>query len=250
DAGLEATAHFYIASMQWIGGRLEAVVTGKQLTPEQRGGIVEDVERGFSETLQPLPWHADTCLGDWHYSRPLYERHGYKSAQSVIQRLCDTVSKNGNLLLNVPVRGDGTIDDDEVAIVERIGEWTARNGAAIFGTRPWRVFGEGPTPVAGGAFGEEKAKAFTPADIRFTTRAGTLYALVLGEPADDRVTIASLATGGTVTSGEVRRVELLGGDGVPLHFDRTARGLTVTLPPRRPRPLVTALAIEGPGLVG
>ena len=246
-AGLEATAHFYNASMQWNGGRLEAVVTGKKLREEQRGAIVEDVERGFSETLRALPWHADTCLGDWHYDRAIYADHRYKPASSVLQRLCDTVSKNGNLLLSVPVRGDGTIDSDEVAILEEIGAWTTRNGDAIFGTRPWRTYGEGPTAVAGGMLAEQNTKPFTASDVRFTTRGDSLYAMLLGRPASDVATITTLASGSSLVRGSIDRVALVGGG--RLEFSRDAAGLHVRLPQRGLDQAVQVLEVNGRGLV-
>src|SRR6267154_2743478 len=90
----------------------------------------QDVGRGFSDSLRPQPWQTDTCLGNWHYDRSLFERHGYKSADSVITRLCDVVAKNGNLLLSVPMRGNGTIDSDEVAILEALAAWMKVNGEA------------------------------------------------------------------------------------------------------------------------
>jgi len=219
--GLQATAHFYNRNLA-RRGRLEAVVTGKQLTGPQRGAIVEDVERGFSDRLRAEAWQTDTCLGDWHYNRARFERHDYVPARTVIQRLADTVAKNGNLLLSVPVRGDGTIDADERRIVADIGAWLRRNGEAIYGSRPWRRFGEGPTNPAAGMMNEGAAKPFTSADIRFTTRAGALYAIVLDTPPDGRVRIASL---GRDEAGPVERVELVGGG--PLAFRQEPVALVV-----------------------
>ena len=94
-----------------------------------------------------LPWQTDTCIGSWHYKRSRFEQHHYKTAQQVMHMLIDIVSKNGNLMLNIPVRGDGTIDDDEVKVLEGIAAWMAVNGEGIYATRPWKVFGEGPTTV-------------------------------------------------------------------------------------------------------
>ena len=99
-----------------------------------------------------------------------------------MHRLCDVVSKNGCLLLSIPVRGDGTIDEEERKIVEGVAGWTSRYGEAIFASRPWRLSGEGPTQVASGQFGERKLKPFEAADIRFTTKGATLYAMTLGAP--------------------------------------------------------------------
>lgn len=245
QAGLDVTAWYYNASQSWNGGMLDAVVTGKQLTPQQRSALVEDVERGFSDTLRRLPWQTDTCLGNWHYDRSLFERHGYKSAASVITRLCDVVAKNGNLMLSVPIRGNGTIDTDEVAILEALASWMKINGEAIFGTRPWKIYGEGPTQVKAGMFGEKDIKPFTAQDIRFTTRRGVLYALGLGWPDAATLTIKSLSAG---VPGQVQRVELLGTDQT-LQYHRDARGLTIILPQQRVGDHVYAFKISGHGLV-
>ena len=248
--GLDATAYFYNASRRWHGGALEAVVTAKRLAAGHERAVVETYERGGSDVLQALPWQTDTCLGDWHYHRDFFTNHWYKSADTVMKRLADVVSKNGNLLLSVPMRGDGTIDADEVRILEDMAAWIRVNGPAIYGTRPWRTFGEGPTRVATGMQNEGDAKPFTSEDVRFTTRDGVLYALVLGWPAGRAVTIASLAHGAPHAAGEVREVSLLGGP-ARLEFTRDARALVVTLPGERPAGAVQvyALAIRGPGLV-
>jgi alpha-L-fucosidase len=161
----------------------------------------------------------------------------------VITRLCDIVSKNGNLLLSVPVRGDGTIDADEQRVLEDLAGWMKVNGEAIFATRPWRVFGEGPTQVQAGMFGEQKAQPFTGRDVRFTTHQGTLYAIVLGKP-EPTLTIKSLAA---TAPGHIDRVELLGGGG-PLKFERDSRGLTVTFPPGPGHEMASVLRISGRGL--
>ncbi len=245
QAGLEAAAYYYNASRGWHDGALQAVITGKKLTALQRRGIVEDIERGFSDSLRPDPWQTCTCIGNWHYSRAIFENHGYKSARTVIQRLADVVSKNGNLLLSIPLRGDGTIDTDELQILRDLAGWTSVGGEAIFGSRPWRVYGEGPTRPAEGTFGEDKASAFTPRDIRFTTRGEALYAIVMDWPAAPTVTIQSLATG---APGAVERVELVGASG-PLPFTRDAEGLKITLPTARPVAFAPVLRIHGTGLV-
>jgi alpha-L-fucosidase len=241
QTGLDITAWFYNQNRRWNDGRLEAVVTGKKLTAKQQGAIVEDVERGFSDQLRALPWQTDTCLGNWHYDRPLYERHGYKSAYSVIARLCDVVAKNGNLLLSVPMRGNGSIDEDEVAILEELARWMAVNGEAIFATRPWRQYGEGPTRLQSGA-GE--SLDFTSQDIRFTRRGETLYALALKWPEADRLSIRALAN---TAGGNVQRVELLGQG--PLKFARDSSALQVELPHNPVGKHVYTFKISGDALV-
>jgi len=247
QAGLDIAAHFYNASMAWHGGKLEAVLNAKEIPAERRAGIVEDVERGQRAGIEPLPWQTDTCIGDWHYNRGVFEGHHYKSAASVIHRLVDIVSKNGNLLLSIPLRGDGTIDADERKVLDGLGEWMGRNGEAIHGTRPWRSFGEGPTQIGGGMFSENQVKDFTDQDIRFTTKAGALYAIGLAWPKSGVMRIASLAQDSALAPGVIERVEAVGAtDSLP--FKRTPQGLEVRLPAGLAGTSAVALKIRGNGL--
>ncbi|MDE2182195.1 MAG: alpha-L-fucosidase [Alphaproteobacteria bacterium] len=243
--GLEIAAHFYNASMAWHGAN-EAVVTAKKLPPAHAPGVVEDIERGLASDIMERPWQTDTCIGDWHYNRAVFEEHRYKTAESVVQMLCDIVSKNGNLMLNIPVKGDGTIDSDERAILADLARWTATNGEAIYASRPWKTFGEGPTKVQSGMFGESNLKGFTGQDIRFTRKGDVLYAAVLGQPAANAVTIASLAQGSHLVGGTIERVTLLGAG--PIAFTRDAAGLSATLPPAPKGVFVPVLKIEGNNL--
>ncbi len=240
QAGLDVTAHYYNSSIQWHGS-LQAVVNCKALPENRRAAVVEDVERGFRADIVPHPWQTDTCIGDWHYNRARYNDKSYMGAAAVIHRLCDVVAKNGCLLLSIPVRGDGTIDSEERAIVEQIGTWTQRFGEAIYGSRPWKLSGEGPTQIASGQFGEGKMKPFEAADIRFTTKGPVLYAITLGRP-DGMVNIASLARTGTVA-----RVEVVGSN-APLSFTQDGTGLHVTVPPAASHDFGVALKITGSGL--
>ncbi len=204
-------------------GATDVVVTGKKLSPLQRRGIVEDVERGFSDRLRPEPWQTDTCIGSWHYDRPLYERDGYKSSRDVIQRLIDVVSKNGCLLVSIPQRGDGSIDDKEEKVLEGMAGWIAVNGEAIYALAAVAgVRRRADQAGRGHAQNEGDAKPFEAADIRFTTKGGELFALPMAWPAGELV-IESLATSGPTSAGEVRRVELLGSS-EPLAFKRDWQG--------------------------
>jgi alpha-L-fucosidase len=238
---LDITAHFYNSSITWHGAN-QAVVNGKNLPEERRSAIVEDLERGYRTEVLPHPWQTDTCIGDWHYDRARFLNKTYMTAEAVVHRLCDTVAKNGCLLLSVPVRGDGTIDEEEHNIVESVGTWTQRYSEAIFSTRPWRLSGEGPTQVAAGNFGEMRMKPFEAADIRFTTRGGTLYAITLGR-AQGEIQVKSLAG-----VGKVQRVEAVGSTGT-LSFRHTADGLHVNIPDGLSHDYGMALRINGEGLV-
>ena len=237
DAGLRIAAHLYNKSIQKKGS-LQAVLTGKILDENQRKAMVWDIERGQSNTIEPLPWQTDTCLGDWHYDRSIYDRKGYKTAKTVIHTLVDVVSKNGNLMLNIPVRGDGTIDSEERKVVEEIGRWMKANSESIYATRPWKISGEGPAmegsaPLKAQGFNEGKGKPFTDKDIRFTSKGDTLYATVLGWPDDGVVTIKSLAGGNPHRPGAITKVTLLRAQ-QELPFQQTGDGLVVSFPAEKP----------------
>jgi len=253
DVGLRIAAHFYNRNMQRHGGQLEAVLTGKVLNEAQRKCMVWDIERGVANELQPLPFQTDTCIGDWHYSRPVLARHGYKSAQMVAQMLVDIVSKNGNLMLNIPLPGSGAPDDDELQFIADFGRWMNANSRAIAASRPWAVFGEGPStqaqePLRAQGFNEGRNKPYTGEDLRFVQKAGKLYAFALAWPESGTLTIKSLAVGSPHVRGEVERVELLGAS-APLEHTRSADGVVVKLPERRPGDYVYTFEISGRGLV-
>jgi alpha-L-fucosidase len=235
DVGLRIAAHLYNKSIR-EHGELRAVLNGKILDENQRKAMVWDIERGQVNDLQPLPWQTDTCIGGWHYDRGLYERDGYKTAQGVIHALIDIVSKNGNLMLNIPVRGDGTIDEKERKVVAGIGKWLKANGESIYGTRPWKIFGEGPAQqeklqLSGPGFNEGKGKPFLPEDIRFTTKGDVLYATSMGWPENGKLIIKSLAKQNGYFPKEIQSVELLQSK-QSLSFERNENGLVISLPER------------------
>jgi alpha-L-fucosidase len=243
QAGLDIAAHFYNANMKNHGGRLEAVLNSKGLTPDHTGTMVLDIERGRAERILPAAWQTDTCIGEWHYRRSLFENHRYKTADTVVKTLIDIVSKNGNLLLSIPVRADGTIDDDEQKLLAGLAAWMPANREAIFGTRPFTVFGEGAPDVKGSAnFNENAARPYTAEDIRFTAKGRTLYAFALAWPSAGKIAIKTLAKGSPGYPGEVAKVELLGSKGA-LTFVRDTSGLVVDLPEQKPHDYAYALKI-------
>ncbi len=239
QAGLDITAHYYNASRKWKGGAGGVVVNGKKLLPAQKPALVEDFERGGSGGILELPWQTDTCIGSWHYDRSIYERRGYKGAGEVLRKLIDIVSKNGNLLLSIPVRGDGSLDEIEVGLLKELAEWMPVNGEGIFGTRPWKTYGEGNLRTGGGMFNEANLP-YSSSDIRYTTRGATLYAFALNHPADGKLTLKCLAG----PDNQVEELALLGYKG-RLKWRQDREGLHVELPAKLPSKYTVGLRIRG-----
>ena len=235
ETGRKLVAHFYNGNIRRHGGRSEAVYAVKNAgAVRQRGdqgdyrdGVgVLDIERGVVKEIRAEPWQTDTCIGDWFYKTGIR----YKSAPEIIQMLADVVSKNGNLLLNFPQRADGTLDDSEERILADLADWMAVNGEAIHGTRPWRIYGEGPTQFAAGTMAEKEGRTFTPQDFRFTEKPGVLYAICLAAPAPSAaLTVRSLSSG----QPAVTSVALLGCRET-LRWSCDAAGLHVQLPAMLP----------------
>ena len=195
DAGLNIAVHFFNANQKWHNGKLEGVITSKELSSDEQKAVVNDLERNLTEDLLKTPWQKDLCIGAWHYDDKRYQS-GYRSARSMVNLLVDVVSKNGTFLLNIPLRGDGSMDDKGIAFLDDLGKWMDVNSECIYGTRPWKIYGEGPN-VKNDATAKDSAKnaprgigpEHTAKDIRFTTKGDTLYAIALGWPADGKVVI-------------------------------------------------------------
>jgi len=247
DVGLYIAAHMYNKSIN-DNGELRAVINGKVLDENQRKAMVWDIERGQANDIQPLAWQTDTCIGGWHYDRALYDRNEYKTAKTVIQTLVDVVSKNGNFMLNIPVRGDGTIDEKERKIVEEIGGWMRANSESIYGTRPWKIFGEGAAQQTAAklteqGFNEGKGKPFTYEDIRFATKNNALYATAMGWPEDGKLVVKSLGKNSIHYPKEIQRVEWVSTK-ESLIFERNEAGLVVSFPEKKSDALAYANVIR------
>ena len=216
DAGLKILAHGYNKSAERNGGKSQIVFTGKVLTDWQKKTLLWDVERGAPDAIQELPWQTCTCIGEWHYNKHVYYDDRYKSSADVISMLVDVVSKNGNLLLSVPLRGDGTPDPTEVRIVKQIGRWMNINSESIYDTRPWVIYGEGPTadtanPVNAQGFNEGRLK-YSAKDIRFNKKGDkVLYVTLLGVPEED-ITVKALGSKTAQNSKKIKSITLLGSD--------------------------------------
>ena len=236
DAGLKIAAHFYnstkkenLLKQEKKGSNLQtsAVLFGKILSDEQKEAMVWDVERGAPNKIMDRPWQCCNCIGEWHYKTSIYEKGTYKSASTVVKLLVDIVSKNGNMLLNVPLRSDGTFDEKEEAILKEFGAWMKVNKESIIGTRPWKVFGEGPIAssdikIKAQGFNDGAYAKAGADEIRFTQTNKYIYATILEWPENMTISIKSLS------DEKIKSIELIGYGKV--QFSRKADNITVTLP--------------------
>jgi alpha-L-fucosidase len=247
DYGLNLLAHFYNKRAGMGDGRTQAVYTSKRALDSVQGKAicVFDVERGVVDHGWPVAWQTDTCIGDWHYNRETIGH--YKTPKMVVDMLVDIVSKNGNLMLNIPLPASGMPDADELAVLDGITKWMSVNSEGIYETRPWKVFGEGPVveaasaPGQGGqSFNESKRKDLTDSDVRFMKKGDVLYAYFMGWPASGSLRIRALAGSG------VEGVELLGHGKVEFTVD--GEGLGVRLPGEKPCEHAYGLKVLGRNL--
>ena len=232
EVGYHLVSHLYNVSARVHGGQVEAVYTSKGRTDCDTGTCVFDLERGVADQILPNPWQTDTCIGAWHYKRDFE----YKTPKQVIDLLCDIVSRNGNLMLNFPLPNSGELDSRELKILDEITRWMAVNSEGIYGTRPWKIFGDGPgsriAAVPDQRFNERSRKDLIADDARFTTKGDTLYAFVMGWPGK-QASIPALALGGRNGVPRIRNIELLGHAG-KLEWAQDAGTLKVELPEEKP----------------
>lgn len=223
EAGYAIVAHLYNTSAANHGGRNMAVYNFKQhdardTTAGIAGIGVLDIERGLASDCLPAPWQDDTSIGDWFYN----VRDVYKSAETIVDTLVDVVAKNGNLLMNVTQRPDGTIDDEARWTLKRVGEWLKANGEGIYGTRPYRVYGEGGTKLSGGSFNEDMP-GWADSDFRFTQKPGFVFAFQM-RPGRGRAVVHSL---GSLSERPVSAVAVAGR---PAEFAQKEGALVVQMP--------------------
>jgi alpha-L-fucosidase len=209
------------------------------------GTATIDIERGKFAGIQPFRWQTDTSIArnSWCWT----DDNTFKSADSLVRELIDVVSKNGVMLLNVGPKPDGSISDEETAILREIGEWLKVNGEAIYGTSIWRSYGEGTADIKEGQFTDGKDTEYSYKDIRFTTRGGSLYASVLKWPDDGKVTIKKLAKSGDtnlpVFQGIIKNISILGHDAPTWHRDEF--GLHINGPAiKQTMPMVVKIRVD------
>jgi alpha-L-fucosidase len=233
--GLGTVAEFYNVGPYSYQHKSEAIYYSKTPSdcPDATSCVI-DHERSVLNVIDPNPWQTDTCIGEWHYKLGAT----YKTPKKVIDLLVDIVSKNGNLLLNIPLPASGVPDPEELRILEAITQWTGINGEAIFSTRPWKIHGEGPsTKVVIKSNpnwenfdpNEGKQPDLTHQDIRFTTKGATLYAFAQGWPPTSTLLIESLGANSPQHPGKPVDIRILGHE-QPLAFTQTPSALRITLP--------------------
>jgi alpha-L-fucosidase len=240
EAGRNIVAQLYNLSIQNHDGKQEAVYCCKKnynKTDFIDGTCVQDLEGGIMKDIQPFPWQTDTSTGEWFW----VPNDRYRSSDNVIHTLADIVSKNGNLLLNVTLLPDGSLPPQMETLLQEMADWMKINGDAIFGTRPWTIFGEGPKgSKAGPVRGDFKLAA---QDMRFTSKGGDIYAITLGVPTGD-VSISALAKGSPLVTGEPSSIALLGSD-EKVQWSRTEHGIVISLPATLPCKSALCFKISG-----
>ncbi|MFZ1159902.1 MAG: alpha-L-fucosidase, partial [Candidatus Sulfotelmatobacter sp.] len=221
-------ASFYYNESLKNGGPV-GVINYKDYAMQEHSAVL-DVERGQLAGIRPLYWQTDTSISNksWGY----IQNDTFKSPEFVVHQLIDIVSKNGNLLLNIGPRSDGTIPEEVQQVLRDVGAWLKINGDAIYGTRAWKVYGEGPTKVTEGAFHDTDTQPYTAEDFRFTKKGDVLYAIELGWPSNREAVIHSLGSAAGDHS-KVASLTLLGSD-AKLAFDQRDDGLHIHLPGQSP----------------
>lgn len=225
--GKSMLANFYNGNIEYHNGKATAVYTCKEAST---GEWVQDLERGVQDSISLYPWQTDTSIGDWFYSTG----QKYKSSTDIEQMLVDIVSKNGNLLINIVQTPEGDLEPDILKTLDEIGKWISSNGEGIYGTRPWKIFGETPEhaeKIKAGNFNEEKVK-YTNQDFRFTTKGDNLFAYCLDVPEGD-IQIKSLAKNSRLNMRKIVSIKLMGSD-EPVKWNQEDNFLTIQKPTQWP----------------
>lgn len=234
-------AYYYNRAAEWG----EEVVINYKHDAFLFGTAVPDVERGQFADVKPYFWQTDTAiaLNSWCHTK----NNDFRPPEDIICDLVDIVSKNGCLLLNVGPKADGTISMADQEVLISIGEWLKTNGEAIYETKVWRTYGEGPTQIVEGQFADSIKKNFTDKDFRFTTSNGYLYATVLKSNESGNYCITSLAEQDASKQahfhGIIKTVEVLGCNSKP-EWVRNEESLNIMTTMRSNKPIVFKIKID------
>ena len=237
NVGASLVAHLYNTSIA-LHGHQEAVYNCKQ---PSMGRWAQDLERGVQSGIEKEPWQTDTSIGDWYYNK----NWKYRGADWVIKTLVDVVSKNGNLLINVVLRPDGSLDPEAMKVLDDMTAWMKVNSESIYSTKPWLTFGEGPIRAKGGAFKEDFA--FSAKDVRYASKGDrVLYATLMGQPTDSEIVLTSLSKPADAKMN-IRDVRLLGSK-AKIEWKWAADGLRITLPSQPYSEIASVFKISGSNL--
>ena len=251
--GMDLISYFYNQNMKWHDGHPEAVMCTKYIKDHGirlDGATTQDVERGRLADISEDPWECGTSIGPWFYK----EGHAVRPVGDVVKSLIDIVSKNGTMLLNIPQSPDGRISSESKKFLEEMGEWMRINGDALYGTRPWLVYGEGPTnekmrnlEIAAEHNIRDRDTEFKAGDIRFASHGDKeLSVFLMGWPQNGRTFIHSLAKTNKLNP-VVEKVEMYGHSG-KLNFVLSNKGLEVELPSQKPCKYAYVLKVSGKNL--
>jgi alpha-L-fucosidase len=209
-----------------VRNHIDGVITLKDYAMEWSSGA-RDFERSLRTGIDPRPWQTDTSISNlsWGYM----EHDEFKTPEFLVHQLVDIVSKNGNLLLSIGPRADGTIPEPVRAILLDIGAWLDRNGEAIYATEPWKIDGEGPTEVKTGFATDQEMKPYTASDFRFTRKGDNLYIISLACPQDGTASIRAFGLSGEVSGLDIQDVQLLGSN-QKVDWLQTTGALNIRLP--------------------
>ena len=242
DYGKEVCTYFLNNDLQ-KHGHFTSVIAGKFNQVEQPS-IVEDIERGGASEILSYPWEGTLTFTDWFLKKDVPIKH---NARTVIESLSDIISKNGNLLLNVELTPAGTIPPEHKRILDTVGAWIIKDSIAIYGTKPWKIFGDNLDGISSAKditnadletakkaksndFNERTIAAppYPHNEVRFTTRDNNLYVFVLN-PTSGKIEIPSLGLHSKYNSNKIASIKLLGSK-VKIIYKQEDDKLILTIP--------------------